>query len=71
MTSMPPAEGRKQRTPLLIPVPWNQADSLQSRLAAGGIAATACFESREHTAVIEVPADADVTTVRALLALRV
>jgi hypothetical protein len=70
MTYTPPAEGRKQRTPLLIPVPWKQADSLQSRLAAGGIAATACFEPREHTALIEVPADADVATVRALLGLR-
>ena len=70
MTSTLPAEGRKQDNCLLIPVPWNQADSLQSRLAARGIAATACFEPREHTALIEVPADADLTTVRALLGRR-
>ena len=70
MASTPPAEGRKQGNCLLIPVPWKQADSLRSRLAARGIAATACFEPREHTGVIEVPADADLTTVRALLGLR-
>jgi hypothetical protein len=70
MTSTLPAAGRKQGNRLLIPVPWKQADSLQSRLAARGIAATACFEPREHTAEIEVPADADLTTVRALLGLR-
>jgi hypothetical protein len=61
------ADPRKVGDRVLIPVPWKQADALQARLAAHGISATACFDPPGRTAVIEVPADADLTTVRALL----
>jgi hypothetical protein len=67
MTGLTEARGEANR--VLIPVPWKQADALQSRLAAHGVTATACFETRERSAAIEVPADADLTTVRALLGL--
>ena len=63
-------EARRVGDRLLIPVPWKQADALQGRLAARGIAATACFEPRERTAGIEVPADADLTAVHALLGMK-
>ena len=61
------SDARRAGSRVQIPVPWKRADALQARLAAHGISATACFDPLGRTAVIEVPADADLTTVRALL----
>jgi hypothetical protein len=61
------SDTRRVGSRVQIPVPWKRADALQARLATHGISATACFDPLGRTAGIEVPADADVTTVHALL----
>lgn len=66
MTSSP-SDARTAGTRVRIPVPWKRADALRARLTAHGIPATACFDPLDRAAVIEVPAGAELTTVRALL----
>jgi hypothetical protein len=52
---------------VLIPVPWDEADRLCSRLRERGIEATACFDAADRSAGIELPPGADTQAVQHFL----
>ena len=62
-----PLQGKTLPNRVLIPVPWDEADRLCSRLRERGIEATACFDVAERTAGLELPPGADFAAVQHIL----
>jgi hypothetical protein len=62
-----PLQGKTLLDRVLIPVPWEDADRLCTRLRERGIGATACFEPAEHSAGLELPAGTDFEAVQHIL----
>ena len=61
----------EERTPftntknhLVVPVPWDKADTIRNRLAERGITSVACYEPQEREASIEICQDIDLDSVR-------
>lgn len=60
-------QGRTLPNRVLIPVPWDEADRLCSRLRDRGIEATACFDVADRSAGIELPPGVDSEAVQHIL----
>jgi hypothetical protein len=62
-----PLQGATLPNRVLIPVSWDEADRLGTRLREQGIEVTACFDAAERTAGLELPPGADAAAVQKLL----
>jgi hypothetical protein len=62
-----PLQGKTLLNRVLIPVAWDEAERICTRLRERGIEATACFDAAEHSAGLELPAGTDYETAQQIL----
>jgi hypothetical protein len=62
-----PLQGQTLPQRVLIPVPWDEADRLCTRLREQGIEVTACYDTAERTAGLELPPGTDTAAVQHML----
>jgi hypothetical protein len=67
-SNLPLEEFQTLRNHLFVPVPWDRADSLRTRLSERGIPAIACYDPAQRLAGLEILTDVDAAQLRALLA---
>jgi len=56
-----------ERDRLIVPVPWNRAEALQTYLSTNGMPSTLCLEPLEQEAHLEMHTKAGAEAVQALI----
>lgn len=66
-TTRPLLRATWERDQLIIPVPWNKAEALQTYLGANNFSSTLCLEPLAREAYLEVHAKGGADAVQAIL----
>jgi hypothetical protein len=52
---------------VVVPVPWDRADSIRNRLSERGITSIACYDPQDRQASIEICQDIDLHSIQDVL----